>query len=137
MKSQAFIELKNLKLLTQIGTYGAEDQIPKAHLLDLRLQIDKTRVLISSDEMKQVFDYDPLIKDIERLAGERHYETQEYLMTRIAHACAAHAEIVSLEMCLTKTPVLNETGTLGVRLLLNETSFKALRKVSSPHVINH
>jgi FolB domain-containing protein len=127
MKSKAFIELKNLKLLTQIGTYGSEDQSPQSHLLDLSLQIDETLVLISSDEMKQVFDYDPLIKEIERLAGERHYQTQEYLMTRIARACATHPEIVSMEMCLTKTPVLNETGTLGVRMVVNETSFNALR----------
>ena len=133
MKSQAFIELKNLKLLTQIGTYGPNDQIPEAHFLDLSLQIEEAKVLISSDEMNRVFDYDPLIKEIERLAGERHYDTQEYLMSQIAQACAAHAEILSLEMSLSKTPVLNSSGTLGVRLVLNEASVNALRAEGSLH----
>jgi dihydroneopterin aldolase len=86
MKTNAFVELFDLELVTEIGTYGSSDIQPNVHLLNLILEIDTEQVLVSSDEMKYVFDYDPLIKEIDRLAGLRKYETQEFLITRIAVA---------------------------------------------------
>ena len=116
MKTNACIELKDLKLQTQIGTYGPEAILPKQHLLDLTLWIDSKLLLISEDIMANVFDYDPLIVEIARLAGDGHYETQERLMTRIVQACAKYPEIESLEIYLRKSPVREGSGSLGVRL---------------------
>ena len=83
MKSQAFIELRAIKIETNIGSYGPGAVRPKEHLLDLILGIDPKLVLIDEDSMHKVFDYDPLVVDIQRLTGDQHYETQERLMTRI------------------------------------------------------
>ena len=129
MNTQAFIELRDLLLKTQIGTYGPNDTRPDVHLLDLTLGIDTGKVLISTDEMRRVFDYDPLVAEIDRLAGDGHYETQERLMTRIAQACAAYAEIKTIEICLRNAPVRNCNGSLGVRLVLNEASTTKLAGV--------
>jgi dihydroneopterin aldolase len=71
--------------------------------------------------MQKVFDYDPLLLEIQRLAADRHYETQERLITRIVKACAAYAEIQSLEISLRKQPALNGSGALGVRLCMDRT----------------
>ena len=100
--SSAVIELRDLQLKTDIGTYGPDDTRPDVHLLDLTLGISVNQVLISQDGMAHVFDYDPLIAEIERLAADGHYETQERLMTRIASACAAHPAIQRIEICLKK-----------------------------------
>ncbi len=127
MNNLAFIELRDLRLTTQIGTYGPNDTKPDVHILDLILGIDANQVLIARDGMEHVFDYDPLISEIDRLAGDGHYETQERLMTRIAHACAAYAEIKTVEVYLKKAPVRQGNGSLGVRLLLNETATDSLR----------
>ena len=127
MTTNACIELKDLKLQTQIGTYGPGAIIPKQHLLDLTLWIDPKLVFISEDIMENVFDYDPLIIEIDRLAGDGHYETQERLMTRIVHACAQYPEIESLQINLRKTPVHAGSGSLGVRLSVNKTSLDGLR----------
>ena len=129
MNTQAFIELRDLLLKTQIGTYGPNDTRPDVHLLDLTLGIDTGKVLISTVEMRRVFDFDPLVAEIDRLAGDGHYETQERLMTRIAQACAAYAEIKTIEICLRKAPVRNGNGSLGVRLVLNEASTTKLAGV--------
>ena len=110
------IELKDLELEPSLGTYGPGDVVPDAHLLDLKLTIDPKLVLIDTDGMDRVFDYDPLIAEIDRLASDGHYHTQERLMTRIVAACAAYAEIDALEICLRKRPVLRGRGELGVRL---------------------
>ena len=74
------IELTDLKLNTDIGTYGDEDVVPSAHLLDLTLSIDPSLVVIATDGMAHVFDYDPLIAEIDRLGRDEHYESQERLI---------------------------------------------------------
>jgi dihydroneopterin aldolase len=127
MNTTACIELKDLELPTQIGTYAVGAIIPKQHLLDLTLWIDSTLVLIAKDEMKYVFDYDPLVVEIERLANDGHYETQERLITRIVEACAQYSEIKAIETCLRKTPVRPGSGSLGVRLSVNQAALNEIR----------
>lgn len=127
MKAQASIELFDLELVTEIGTYGPFDIKPEIHQLNLTLEIYPEQVLISSDEMQCVFDYDPLIKEIDQLAGLVKYETQEYLMTRIVMACAAYSEIKAIEISLRKAPVRNGNGSLGVRLKMDEATFNEIR----------
>jgi dihydroneopterin aldolase len=125
--STAVIELRDLHLKTDIGTYGPNDTRPDFHILDVMLGLALDRVLIAQDGMAYVFDYDPLIVEIDRLAADGHYETQERLMTRIASACAAHPEIQHIEICLRKSPVRSGNGSLGVRLKLDEQATQALR----------
>lgn len=127
MTAQAFVELRELALNTQIGTYGPLDTPPDTHLLDLTLGIGSHRVLIAKDEMADVFDYDPLMAEIDRLAEDGHYETQERLMTRIAQACVAYPDILSIDIRLRKAPVRRGNGVLGVRLSLNEAATQDLR----------
>ena len=127
MTTSASIELRDLELSTDIGTYGPGDVIPKHHLLDLTLWIDSRLVLISNDQMESVFDYDPLVVEIDRLARDGHYETQERLMTRIVEACAKYIEIESLEIGLKKLPVRSETGALGVRLSVDSAMLHRIR----------
>ena len=127
MSRKACVELRDLKLKTQIGTYKAGDIIPDSHLLDLTLWIDSNLVLIAEDNMSKVFDYDPLILNITKLAGECHYETQERLMSRIIEACVSYPQIQSLEISLRKSPVNNHSGSLGVRLSLDKAALLTLR----------
>lgn len=127
MTTQAFIELRDLKLLTQIGTFAVASDAPKEHLLNLTIGIDAKLVLIDSDTMAHVFDYDPLVRDIDRLSRDGHYETQERLITRIVTACATYPEIISVDINLRKGPVLNASGSLGVRVNLDQAAFNALK----------
>jgi len=123
----SYVELKDLQLAARIGTYGPKAVVPDAHLLDLTLTIAPDLVLIAQDGMENVFDYDPLIRQIDALARDEHYETQERLITRIAEACAAYPEIKGLDLCLRKRPVLSGSGSLGVRLVLDAENLAILR----------
>ena len=127
MTRTAKVELRDLQIAAAIGTYGPEDVVPDAHILDLTLTIAPDLVQVSADEMALVFDYDPLIARIDQIAREQHYETQEYLMTRIVRACADYHQITALDICLRKQPVLTGTGSLGVRLTLGTEDLVALR----------
>ena len=130
MTTNACIELKDLKLQTQIGTYGPGAIVPKQHLLDLTLWIDSKLVLISEDVMENVFDYDPLVIEINRLASDGHYETQERLITRITQACTAYSQIESLEISLRKLPVSAGSGSLGIRLSIDNATLNRMRSSS-------
>lgn len=127
MTCLATIELKDLHLNTQIGTYAPGEIIPEAHILDLILHISPQLVLIKEDGMEFVFDYDPLVAEIDRLAKDQHYDTQERLMTRIANACARYPQIESIEIGLRKFPIMKHSGSLGVRLTIDKTTFETMR----------
>jgi dihydroneopterin aldolase len=121
------IELKDLHLATRIGTYAPGDTVPEYHALDLTLWIDPGLVLIAQDGMAHVFDYDPLVIEIERLAADGLYDTQERLMTRIVQACAAYPAIKALEIALRKFPVRAGSGSLGVRLVVDGAQLQRMR----------
>jgi dihydroneopterin aldolase len=130
MPRQARIELRDLHLPVSIGSYGPDDVVPDAHVLNLDLTISPDLVQVTSDAMANVFDYDPLMAQIAAIARSRTFETQEYLMTLIVQACAAHHEITAVDISLRKHPVLGPTGSLGVRLILTAEDLAALRRAA-------
>lgn len=127
---RSVIELKQLELKPSLGTYGPDDFVPEAHLLDLTLTIDPRLVLIPKDGMDLVFDYDPLIAKIDQLAKDGHYHTQEWLISRIVDACAMHQEITAVDICLSKRPVMRGTGVLGVRLTVDQEDLDRIRSTN-------
>jgi FolB domain-containing protein len=127
MTNLSLIEIKDFSLETSIGTYGPADTVPERHLLDLSLSISSDLVLIDQDAMDCVFDYDPLIVEIETLAAERHYETQERLITRIVQVCATYPQIQQLEIALSKTPIRRGSGSLGIRIVVGKLELQKLR----------
>lgn len=124
---RANIELTSLDLDIQIGSYTESDVVPEKHILDIVLSINPELVLIDEDKMDRVFDYDPLIREIQRMAAETYYETQERFITRIVDRCAKEEEIMDVEIFLRKSPVCESSGELGVRLKINELDLKALK----------
>lgn len=125
---RAAVNLRDLVIETQIGTYGPKDVVPRAHRLDLTLTIDPDLVFIDRDGMDRVFDYDPLIRDIDALGRDGHYDTQERLVTRIVHAAARYPQITEISVSLSKTPVLQNSGHLGVTLALDAKDLAELRQ---------
>jgi dihydroneopterin aldolase len=131
------IELRDMILPTDIGTYGPDNPMPDHHLLDLILSIAPTKILIPSDGMVHVFDYDPLIVDIRTLAKTGHRETQEWLISQIAHLCATFDNIQGADIFLRKFPIHQESGTLGVRLTLQQDDLVKLRNAPIQHGVNN
>jgi dihydroneopterin aldolase len=135
----ASIEIRDLLLDTRIGFFAPGERAPDKHVLDLTLWINADLVLIERDGMTHVFDYDPLLVDISRLAKEEHYETQERLITRLVQACAGYQQIESLEIVLRKAPVWfgsgsgsgsgssSDSGSLGVRLRMDAQALHQYR----------
>ena len=124
---RAQVELTNLDLNIEIGTYTDSDVVPDRHTIDLTLEIEPSLVLIDKDQMDRVFDYDPLISKIQNLTGGRRYETQERFITLVVEECAKFREIESVQILLRKSPVSRSSGELGVRLRINEPDLKKLR----------
>ena len=130
------IELKDFHLATRIGTCAPGDTVPEYHALDLTLWIAPDLVLIPEDGMAHVFDYDPLVVEIERLAADGLYETQERLMTRIVQACAAYPVVEAIDIALRKFPVRAGSGALGVRLALDGPHLQRMREAHASPTAN-
>ena len=126
MTKHAQIQLNNLTLPCNIGTYETDDVVPDAHVLDMVLYFDKSWVIIGADQMDRVFDYDPLIRKILEIAAAEKYETQEYLMSLIFQCCFEHTEVHAPELFLRKSPVRND-GSLGVQVTLTRAEFDDMR----------
>ena len=122
------VELTDLELFCDIGTYTLNEVVPTAHILDLTLSIDTELVLISTDGMNNVFDYDPLITEVKSLACDGHYQTQERLISRIVDACAGRPQVTAIEIYLRKTPVTNSGGTLGIRIKVDPEQLAEIRE---------
>ncbi|MBB44053.1 MAG: hypothetical protein CMM44_09855 [Rhodospirillaceae bacterium] len=122
------IELQNLKLNTKIGEYGEEDSAQFEHYLDLKFSIDTGYVLIHSDNMRDVYDYDQLVEKIEKLENSGRFITQEYLIKCIVDLCLKESKIMDLEIFLYKKSVTNLSGSYGVRLLVSANEMSYLRQ---------
>jgi len=137
MPLRSTVELRDLRLDVQIGHFLSGESQPDFHLLDLTLTIDTELMLISEDCMTKVFDYDPLLSDIETLSRDHHYETQERLLTRIVQACAQYLQIKAMEVALRKGPIKVDpssigraavgVGTIGIRLATDVQAWSRLR----------
>jgi dihydroneopterin aldolase len=125
------IELRAVPIKAQIGIFASDDSDPYEHTLDLTLVIDPSLVLIKEDGMQHVFDYDPLLEQIQAVSVNKHYETQEILASLIVECCAHFEQIESVEICLNKSRPNGTGGTvcgmIGVRLSISGDDLAALR----------
>lgn len=122
----AFVEI-DILLPCRIGFYRDNDIIPNEHRLHLRLSLDVELVLVGSDGMGYVFDYDPIRDEAMRLAAEQHYETQEFLLSRIVLFCARFREVSTIYARLSKAPVTSAGGSIAVGLELSREDLEQIR----------
>ncbi len=119
------INIRDLHLPCIIGHYAPGTTVPNTHILDLSLTITPELLRIEADDMALVFDYDPLLIQLNQIAGAQHYATQEYLLTQIVMACAIYPQILAVDAQLRKGPV--QGGSIGVRMVLAEDDLAAMR----------
>jgi hypothetical protein len=65
-----------------------------------------------------------------QLAGWRINQRKSPRRGRAAYLCAGYGEIMAVDICLRKPPVLAGTGALGVRLILGAEELEAVRRPS-------
>lgn len=129
MTERSHINIRDLHLPCTIGHYGPGATVPSTHILDLTLTITPELVRIETDDMALVFDYDPLLMQINQIASAQHYVTQEYLLTQIVKACAIYPQIMAVDAQLRKGPV--QGGSIGVQTVLTEAELAAMRAMPS------
>ena len=123
------INIRDLHLPCMIGHYALGTPVPNVHVLDLTLTIARDLLHIETDDMALVFDYDPLLIQINQMAGAQHYATQEYLLTKIVMACAHYPQIKAVDAQLRKGPV--QGGSIGVQIIVAEAELAAIRTTLS------
>ena len=125
MIGRSQINIRDLHLSCTIGHYALGTPVPNTHVLDLTLTIARDLLQIETDDMGLVFDYDPLLIQINQIAGAQHYATQEFLLTQIIMDCANYPQVKAVDAQLRKGPV--QGGSIGVRMILSETELASMR----------
>ena len=121
------IKLNNLELNVTIGEYCCGSVFRHRHFLNLECEVDQKLVTIKSDSMDHVFDYDPLIRAIKEVSDGKTYKTQEKLVTLLLETCTKYPEISSVKLFLSKSPILDGTGTLGIEAILDQADLNRFR----------
>ena len=127
MAYQSSVKLRGLSLNCDIGSYGMNEVVPNKHRLDMELLVEKNLILIEEDKMANVFDYDPLVEEINQISLSGKFNTQEKLITLILKACLKYYQIKAVSLFLYKTPV-REDGELGIAVSISEQELKKLRE---------
>ena len=127
MAYQSSVKLRGLSLNCDIGSYGMNEVVPNKHRLDMELLVEKNLILIEEDKMANVFDYDPLVEEINQISLSGKFNTQEKLITLILKACMKYHQIKAVSLFLYKTPV-REDGELGIAVNISEQELEKLRR---------
>lgn len=131
MSLRGTVELSDVPVKAQIGTFASGEQDPYEHQLDLTLVVDPALVLVEQDGMQHVFDYDQLLEQIHAVSQNKRYETQEILASHIVRCCARFEQIQGVEICLKKLRPNGSGGSvcgkIGVRVIVTGEDLAALR----------
>ncbi|MEO1689092.1 MAG: dihydroneopterin aldolase [Pseudomonadota bacterium] len=131
MPAETTIELIDLQVDLMPGPNGGRsapgEAGPQRNLLDMTLRIDPSMVLIPDDSMDRVFDYDPVVAELRRIAAAEIYQTHERMLTLMAEALAVWPQIGSAMLFLRKPADPDRGGALGLRLTLDAPALAALR----------
>lgn len=132
MPARAAVELVGLEIDLRPGPNGGDaprgaGEGPERNLLDMTLRLDPSLVLVPEDAMERVFDYDPVVAELRRIAAAEVYVTHERMLTLMAEALAADPRIEAAELFLRKRLDPGRAGDLGVRLSLDAEALARLR----------
>ena len=67
MAYQSSVKLRGLSLNCDIGSYGINEVVPNKHRLDMELLVENL-ILVDHYKMDNVFDYDPLVEEINQIS---------------------------------------------------------------------
>jgi dihydroneopterin aldolase len=105
---------RGLSVQASIGIHAAEKAAPQRILIDL--EYDVAQPENHADEIDEVLDYDGVRDEVERIAGDRHFNLQETLCRAIMASLLARAPVVRAKVSTRKPDVYPDCEAVGVVL---------------------
>ena len=103
-----------LSLQVRIGIHADERAGPQRILIDL--EYDVRHAGDHEDELAAVMDYDAVRREVERIAGDRHFNLQETLCREILASLMAREPVLRARVSTRKPDIYPDCEAVGVIL---------------------
>ena len=110
------IVFENLDLAIRIGAYASEKLAPQRVRLSIEMLVVPP-VVLASDHLEEVVNYDTIHGAIMALADAPHVELQETLAETVARICLAPPDVAAVEVYVRKVDVYPDCDSVGIRIL--------------------
>ncbi|WP_287127496.1 dihydroneopterin aldolase [Candidatus Cyanaurora vandensis] len=95
------ILLRHLEFYGYTGVHPEEKRLGQRFRVDLAITLD-LKLAGCSDELADTLDYGSLVKAIETVVTQAHFNLIERLAEQVAQVVLAHAQVQSVHVTLTK-----------------------------------
>ncbi len=117
------IIIRDLRIKMSIGIYEHEKSRLQTVIINVTLNVS-TNHNAPLEDIEEVVSYEDIIKEIEKLADNRHYNLVERFAEDIADMCLKHArKIQSVDVRIEKPDIIENTASVGVQIIRNKQRF--------------
>lgn len=110
------ILIDRLEVLADIGFHDFEVGTPQRLWISLELWVDGLTRAPQQDDPAEAWDYDRVVREVRRLAGERRYNLQESLVHAIFERLAAIRGVRAIRIKSLKPDVYADAAGVGVEI---------------------
>jgi len=109
--------IRDLSLEMSAGIYEHERENTQPVLVNVILDVS-SNAEASLEDISEVVSYENIVREIEKLAGQCHYELLERFAEDIAQMCLnADDKVLKAEIRVEKTNIIDNTAAVGVHIL--------------------
>lgn len=107
--------VRDLELMGRVGVYEVERRYEQLLLVSVDLEVADTYGGVS-DRLRDVVDYEQLVKRIQAIVAADHVHLLETLAERIAQSCFADARIAALRVRIEKPDIIPGCRSVGIEI---------------------
>ncbi len=113
--------VKDLEVMASIGIHDFELATPQRLLIDVDLYVDLKSTSPSSDDIRQVVDYDFIRHVVLSRIAKGHIHLQETLCDELAAELLANPQVLAVQLSTRKPDVYPDCAAVGVEIFRART----------------
>ena len=107
--------VKDLKIEALLGIYPEEKAKPQRIIVNIDLSVKEGADRLS-DDIKNVVSYEIVVKKVERIVAQGHFNLVETLAELIAAACLKDTRVMAARVRIEKPDVIKNARSVGVEI---------------------
>jgi dihydroneopterin aldolase len=105
----------DLELMGRVGIYAVEQRYEQRILVSVDLEVIDTYDG-ASDRLRDVLNYERLIKQIQAVIDSGHVNLLETMAERIAQSCLADQRVLAIRVRVAKPDIIPGCGSVGIEI---------------------
>ncbi|RFC32012.1 MAG: dihydroneopterin aldolase [Candidatus Nitrotoga sp. SPKER] len=114
------IFLRELKVETLIGVYEWEKRVPQTLQLDMEIALPNARAC-QSDDIHDALDYSEIVRHIQTVLSNHHFNLLEALAERIAQILLIDFNVSWVKVSVAKLNAIRDSRMVGISIERRQT----------------